>query len=307
MELIRKERIMKEILAYSIDITVPVSLIRTGKSEGLNSDWIHPTAELADTELIIVTKGTLYLQHEDQKYTITAGEYLLLHPGQTSGMTKNSSLRKGFRKSECSFYWIHFKCTRITPRTTLIPDLINDGCCDLFLPVQGRLKQPEKALLLLIRLQDSIKNGYTSCYTNLLSTLILSEISNQHTLQIANGQMESPTRAEKIYHDVKDYITYYINSDIKISDIAARFHYNEKYLSRLFKKYSGYSLKEYIQKQKISNANFLLLDSNMSVKEIAEHLGFSNYHSFEVCYKKYSSYSPTEYRNLFSNRIINYD
>ena len=56
----------------------------------------------------------------------------------------------------------------------------------------------------------------------------------------------------------------------------------------------------------MKKANFLLLDTNLSVKEIAEHLGFSNYHAFEMCYKKYNALSPTEYKNLFSNRITNY-
>lgn len=295
-----------EAIAYSFDISTPVSFSRTGKMKALTEEWTHPTSHLSDFELIIVTQNTLYIQYENKKYTVPAGEYLLLQPQHIERIQNKSAFRKGFQKSECTFYWLHFRCLNVVSRNVLLPDSIHDGYDNILIPVQGLLKYPEKVLLLLIRLQDSLKNGYSSYYLNLLSTLILCEISNQHILQISQKRNSKKANTEKVFNDIKDYVAYYINKDIKISDVATHFNYSDKYISRLFKQYSGSSLKKYILEQKMKKANFLLLDTNLSVKEIAEHLGFSNYHAFEMCYKKYNALSPTEYKNLFSNRITNY-
>lgn len=297
---------MRDAIAYSFDISTPVSFSRTGKAKALTEEWTHPTSQLVDFELILVTENTLYIQYENKKYTVTAGEYLLLQPQHIFNTKNTSAFRKGFQKSECTFYWLHFRCANVIPRNVLLPDSIHDGYDNILIPIQGFLKYPEKVLLLLLRLQDSLKNGYDSYYLNLLSTLILCEISNQHALQDSRQRNTNRAGTEKIYNDIKDYIAYYIHENIKISDIAAHFNYNEKYISRLFKQHSGCTLKQYILQEKIENANFLLLDTNLSVKEIAEHLGFANYHTFEMCYKKYTSMSPTDYKNLFSNRITNY-
>lgn len=297
---------MRDILAYSFTVTTPVSFVRTGKAEVENHDWMHPVSRLEDFELIIVTRSTLYLQFGNIKYSISEGEYLLLHPQQNLQESEISNIRKGFQKSQCSFFWLHFGCRNAAPRNALRQDLINDGRDTILIPVHGKLKSPQKALLLLVRLQDSIRNHYSPLYLDLLSTLVLCEISAQNEQR--STRMSGPdSGTQKFLNEIKDYISFRIKDDIKVSDIASRFGYNEKYLSRLFRKDTGLSLKQYIIHQKIENANFLLMDSNLSVKEIADYLGFQSYHTFEQMYKKYTSMTPTGYREVFHGRITNYE
>ena len=83
--------------------------------------------------------------------------------------------------------------------------------------------------------------------------------------------------------------------------------YNEKYLSRYFKEVSNISLKQYILERKIERANFLLNDTNLTISNISDSLGFSNYHNFVRTYKKVTSMTPSDYRNTYAKRIINHD
>lgn len=297
---------MRQPLAYSIHISTPISFCRAGKFEALDDSWTHSASRLEDFELIIVTKNSLYLKYQDVKYTVCEGEYLLLaSPAKSLSSSDRNKLRTGFQKSKCSFYWMHFNCQNISPRFTLLPDPVNDGRDNILVPVHGRLLVPEKALLLMVHLQDSVLTGYETHYINLLATLILSEIANQHQFQYRNIQTGS-TGSRQLFHEICGYISHELDKPLKVSEIARQFDYNEKYLTRLFKRFSGMGLKQYITEQKMKNADFLLVDSAIPVSEIAQKLGFASYHSFERAYLENRSMTPTAYRQLFAKKITNF-
>ena len=54
---------MPPCLAYMINITNPLMFNRTGKFEALSSKWTHSVQTTEDYELIVETKGNLYLQY----------------------------------------------------------------------------------------------------------------------------------------------------------------------------------------------------------------------------------------------------
>ncbi len=298
---------MRTILAYSFNTAAPVSFSRAGKFEAFSDDWMHSASRLEDFELIIVTQNDLYMSYRDVKYTVHPGEYLLLAPLQRDRTKEElGRLRKGFQKSKCSFYWMHFNCQDVAERTSLNVDYINDGRSNLLIPVHGQLAVPERALLMMVQLQDSILSGYDLHYFDLFATLILSEIANQHQLRYRTELQTRLNGSRQLFSDITGYIEHEIGKPLRVSDIAARFGYNEKYLSRLFKRYTGLGLKQYIQKQKIQRADFLLVDSSIPVSEIAASLGFSSYHSFERTYVACRSMTPTVCRQLYARKINNH-
>ncbi len=300
---------MRTVLAYSLHIASPVSFSRAGKLDALQEDWQHSASRLEDFELIIVTKGILYLQYGQERYTVREGEYLLLAPikDKQTEYTRQDRLRRGFQKSRCSFYWMHFNCLDAAPRYALTTDRVSDGRDNILLPVHGQLPVPQKALLLMVQLQDCVLSGYDRHYTDYLSTLILCEIANQHALQYQQALFpEENGGSRQLYHDIVGYIQQELHRPLKVSDIAAKYDYNEKYLSRLFRKFAGMQLKQYILQQKMKSADFLLVDSSVPVSEIASSLGFSSYHVFERAYVKSHHMTPTAYRQLYAKKINNY-
>ena len=299
---------MPQCLAYMINIANPLMFNRTGKFEALSSKWTHSVQTTEDYELIVETEGNLYLQYQDVKYTVTPGQYLLLQP-PSSKPSDEKRIRRGFLESECSFYWMHFSCQRAYPVSGLIPSKIDGGRNDILLPVQKTLLYPERVLLLMRQLQNCVRTGYDTHYMDYMTTLIISEISNQHIISLTEKKdADTPNipLQKQLYNDIVDYINYFISDNLKVSSIASHFGYNEKYLSRYFRETSGISLKQYILSQKIERANFLLSDTNMSVTSIADSLGFSNYHNFARTYKNITSMTPSEYRNTYAKRILNH-
>lgn len=289
-------------ICYLFSISKPVRYDDTGKFESPSPDWIHVTIGLDDFELIVMTKGTLYLKYQDMKYSISPGEYLLLPPS-------GDGLREGFKKSDCCFYWLHFTYRHpvrtvdsrvLTENFGLEPDQI-------LVPAQGTLAQPEKAVVLLRLLQDYVRSQYLHITKNYLSTLVLCEINSQSALILSKGEHPCPVPCQKqLYNDILDYIKDHIRQDLKVNDIANHFGYNGKYLSHAFKEIVGMTLKQYIIKIKMEEAVFLLSDTNASIKEISDALGYSDSHNFMKLFKRQMGLTPSEYRNSHSKRILNH-
>lgn len=78
--------------------------------------------------------------------------------------------------------------------------------------------------------------------------------------------------------------------------LCENFHCSVSYLSHLFKKNTGKSLPEYIEDLRINDAKRLLKESNLSIIEISEILGFCNSAYFTSVFKKHLGVSPLKYK-----------
>lgn len=270
--------------------------LMTGKFKAPSPNWKHEHFYLAEYELIAMTEGTLYLTYAGENFTVNSGEYLLLPPC--------NSWRNGFKEAYSSFYWLHFTTEPGDLPLSLSPGSPMPQSKNNYftLPQTGKIPNPEKLIVLMKQLQDMVKNQYPPIALNAMSTTIVMELYGQLASQTPLGM--SPQGQKQIYHDIMDYVRTHIDENLKISDIAGHFGYNEKYLSHRFAEIIGIPLKQYILNTKIDAANFMLTDTNKSISEIAAALGFSDSHNFARTYKKQTGLSPSEYRNAFLKRLL---
>lgn len=83
---------------------------------------------------------------------------------------------------------------------------------------------------------------------------------------------------------------------ISRKELAERFHYNEDYLSRIVRKYTGVSLKNYMEDLLLEEAEHLLLTEETSVNDIMKRLGYENETFFYRLFYKKHRMTPVEYR-----------
>lgn len=67
---------------------------------------------------------------------------------------------------------------------------------------------------------------------------------------------------------------------------------NSSYLSQIFRKYTGKSIKQSILEEKIERSKNLLVFSNYSIHEIAVYLGFSGSSHFGNHFLKQAGMTP---------------
>ena len=258
-----------------------------GKFTSPNKDWIHMTRSRDDYELMVVTEGTLYIADHEQEYAVNAGEYLLMAP---------TPCQHGTKSGDCEFYWLHFGYhgerqdhEQFSTHVEYLPDYLQ-------IPATGALSFPERLIILMKELQDSDKRYKDSTLNRYLCSTILSELSAQcrHRLR------KDKELKEQLYGDILDYISWNVQENLHISEIAAHFGYNEKYLTTLFKKYAGITLKQQVLQAKMEVAKSALSESTHPVSQIAYSLGFSDAHNFSNAFRKITGLSPSEYRASYN-------
>ncbi len=92
------------------------------------------------------------------------------------------------------------------------------------------------------------------------------------------------------------YIRNHIDQEILVTEIAEYVSLNPVYLTRAFKKATGYSLKRFIENEKIEAAKNLLATTDLSISVISGHVGYANYSNFTRSFKLLTGLTPSEYR-----------
>ncbi|AQX85632.1 helix-turn-helix domain-containing protein [Elizabethkingia bruuniana] len=82
--------------------------------------------------------------------------------------------------------------------------------------------------------------------------------------------------------------------------IAEQLHLSANYLSDMLRVQTGQTTQQHIQNRLIEKAKELLSATEMSVSEIAYHLGFEHPQSFHRLFKNRTSVSPLEFRASFN-------
>lgn len=98
-----------------------------------------------------------------------------------------------------------------------------------------------------------------------------------------------------------DYIYKNKSENITVESMAKVCHISQSYFSRLFSKEMGDSFSNYISKLKINWSKELLEESDMSVSQISDELGFNEPGYFIKIFKKYEGVTPSVYRKYYKN------
>lgn len=102
----------------------------------------------------------------------------------------------------------------------------------------------------------------------------------------------SSKRNEELVQYVNEH---YADPSISVVQVADRFHLSSSYVSRSFKKLTGYGFLDYVHLKRISKAKEYLAQDYL-VKDIAEQLGYTNSLALIRAFRRYEGMAPSEYR-----------
>ena len=112
------------------------------------------------------------------------------------------------------------------------------------------------------------------------------------TVDFLTDALKSSSKAEATDEDyisrIKKYITEHYNSELSIKELADFVHLSPEYLTRLFKKETGMTPKDYIIECRISTAKDLLANSSLPVSMIASEVGYHNFSYFAFFSKNWN-------------------
>lgn len=95
---------------------------------------------------------------------------------------------------------------------------------------------------------------------------------------------------------VRRYIDLHFKETLTLEQLAEEGHMNKYYLSHAFKREYGVSPINYMISRRIEESKYLLAETDLSMSQIAQLLGFSSLSYFSQVFRRTLGSSPMEYR-----------
>lgn len=149
-------------------------------------------------------------------------------------------------------------------------------------------------------IQEISQSGITpGAYFRIMTGLLsISEDVFDHALKHFSGTMSFIDRAR--FHIEKNIL-----NNLTLDDIAGRSFVSSCYLSRAFKKMTGYGFSNYIAARKLSVAKSLLQFSELRINTIALELSYQDANYFCRIFKKETGMSPSDFRKIVAPEPVN--
>ena len=236
-----------------------------GKTFVVNSP-AGSTGEITDRSSF----GLSFCQSGQITYTMD-GKHYVSKPGTAILLPKGGSYTLHGDKDGL-FPVINFQCKNLNcTQITLIPLSAEDACLGVFEEIRQ------------LSLSKANRLEVLSAFYRLLGVL-------------SAGADRKPLRLISKY--LEEYIS---DPSLSNTQLATQMGISEVYLRKLFLTYYKTTPKQYILDIRLSKAKQLLVDTALTVTDIARECGFASLYHFCRCFKKKTGTTPTEYAK--NNRI----
>lgn len=272
------------------DISQPIVAVNQGFFTA-DKNWQHKRIYQNEAwEIIILVTGKLFLQVNQQRFTLDANQVLLV-PAH--------AVVVGFQKSPAltQYYWFHFFPTPQGIEQTEYQEGQETLGGQIPLPAQFSLPEIKKSFVLANQVLDIASNQhYPHITVDYLLTSLLIELAHEF---IESSQSRTGDQMENI----KGWIRSNLNSSLTVSQVAQHFEFNPNYLERIFKAATGQTIIQFINQLKMARAQELLLKTNFPIKQIASEAHFNDDKHFMKLFKKKFQLTPSEFRRSYSHKF----
>lgn len=246
----------------------------------------HPNRRnLGHFDLLAVVSGNLHMGENNCQWTLSAGQTLLLLPDREHYSVKPC-------EEETLFYWIHFNAVR-TDEDKGDRGLMNRYTIQL--PQHSEWVNPQQAYKMIDRLLslrgENRSNAFWQEQTLMLELLKLLEEGEKITKGSPSVRLAERTEA---------YLRQNYQLNLSNEALSEALHFHPNYIVRCMKETFHCTPMEYLHEYRLNQAKLLLITTELSVGQIAEHVGFQYAPYFSSCFKGRMGVSPLRYRKGYS-------
>lgn len=132
-------------------------------------------------------------------------------------------------------------------------------------------------------------------------------INNFHYLMYEQEELKENEEQLERYHRIAKYIFNNYNNNITLQDIADKEFLSTHYLSHEIKYATGSSFTDLINITRVEASIKLLLDSDKSISDISEEVGFSHTRYFNKSFKLYYKMTPLSFRKKYKMDEVTFE
>ena len=145
----------------------------------------------------------------------------------------------------------------------------------------------------ILREMEQKNTGYEDVCQAFMEILIIRLMRSTALAVPAESQAVSANRQCAA---VRRYIDLHFKEALTLEQLAEEGHMNKYYLSHAFKREYGVSPINYMIARRIEESKYLLAETDLSMSQISQLLGFSSLSYFSQVFRRTQAVSPKEYR-----------
>lgn len=155
--------------------------------------------------------------------------------------------------------------------------------------------EEEKEYLGLYKLLPVLSEKQLSSAISILKTCIR-YIWNENLIKLNRSMLPSK---------IENYILENLSSELTIKNICKTFFISKETLYSIFRNEYNDTVKNFINNKRIQQAEQLLKETTLTIDNIAESVGISDYNYFIRLFKKKTGLTPLRYKKVFNEKPQN--
>jgi AraC-like DNA-binding protein len=148
--------------------------------------------------------------------------------------------------------------------------------------------------------------GWGNIYAALASMDTLDEIEeylNRFYVEIVQYIARTSSVTNKYSKPIIDYLQEHYREDIQFEDMAREIGISYSYMRKIVYEMTGMSLIDYVNQLRIEQSKQLLVESKLTISQIALEVGYYNVKSFNRFFQKYEGMTPSSYKSVKSQSV----
>lgn len=240
-------------------------------------------------QIFLFTEGKAAIYCDDKSYKVSDSDILLIN---------NNELHYGeSMSSKLEYYVFRLNIKLLNSYLAACSEKYFAPLLNGMIEFEHMLIDDEvrQILLSMIGVYKDKENGYElkliSLVFSLMSLLFKDYIAKNYTEKEKEVLMKRRSRFAAVF----EYINNHYNDEIALSDLTEITDMSEGYFCRMFKKCTGHTPIDYINRIRIFNAAYKMNEGICNVTEAALSCGFDDMNYFSRVFKKYMGQSPRNY------------
>ena len=245
--------------------------------------------ERGDFEFLWIRNGTGTVNIEDREYTLISETIYIISPGQMRRLHGEGVT--GFVIRICPQF-LHL--LRYQKGVSVLSFLAPGQHVE---PVRLQNEHITVELLDLTRvMQKEIAATHAIKYESLKSMLMIFLIYLSYEFDENKKEVEAE-KGEATVNRFLQLLNERVSSMKQVNDYASELNVTANYLNIVVKRFTGYNASQHIQQFVIMEAKRQVICSGLRMKEVADHLGFSDCAHFSKYFKTYTGVTFSNFRN----------
>ena len=233
-----------------------------------------------DYQLLYIAAGQGHFFINGQERVVSAGNIVVYLPGQPQEYVY-------FKDDKTDVYWVHFTGSDVER----IIDYYNIRLSENIIYI-GTSPDYQWLFGQIIQEMQLCRPRFEELISLLLRNIFILISRNLIGANRADNSLEN--EVELAMH----YFRENYRSEVNVEDYALSRGMSASNFYRVFKQISGSTPLQFILKLRLSNAQNLLENSNLTIAEIASAVGYENPLYFSRLFNKHIGVSPSEYRKM---------